>query len=225
MKSRVENILQAIIDGTSSSTLPPAQSRNEMLLIQVLNKVNELAAAASKSHVHICSNSEYNHETGVPTVSNPDADVLYLVPNSGSGTDIYAEWIYANDAWEQVGSASVGLVSDVQVNGTSVVTDSVAEISLPKTETVTGSTPSITGVADTRYVCGECSTLAITTPSTGIIDVVFTSGSTATVLTVTPPTGMTMKWANEFDPTSLSANTTYEINIMDGMYGVVASWA
>ena len=99
--------MQAIIDGTSSSTLPPAQSRNEMLLIQVLNKVNELAAAASKSHVHICLSSEYNHETGVPTISSPDADTLYLVPNSGSGTDIYTEWIYANNAWEAVGGASI----------------------------------------------------------------------------------------------------------------------
>jgi hypothetical protein len=53
---------------------------------------------------------------------------------------------------------------------------------------------------------------------------VFESGSTPTVLTVTPPTGLTMKWANGFDPTVLEANTTYEINIMDGIYGVVAAW-
>lgn len=89
---------------------------------------------------------------------------------------------------------------------------------------VSGTTPSITGLAGLRYVCGECATLSITPPATGIIDVVFQSGSTATVLTVTPPTGMTMKWANGFDPTSLDANTVYEINIMDGCYGVVGSW-
>jgi hypothetical protein len=28
-----------------------------------------------------------------------------------------------------------------------------------------------------------------------------------------------------FDPTALEANTIYEINIIDGVYGVVASWA
>ena len=89
---------------------------------------------------------------------------------------------------------------------------------------VSGSTPSITAKSGIRYVCGECSTLAITVPATGIIDVLFTSGATATVLTVTPPTGMTMKWANGFDPTALEANTTYEINIMDGCLGVACAW-
>ena len=88
---------------------------------------------------------------------------------------------------------------------------------------VSGSTPSITAKPGVRYVCGEVSTLTIVLPASGCIDVVFESGSTATVLTITPPTGVTVKWANGFDPTSLDANTTYEINIMDGL-GVACSW-
>ena len=88
---------------------------------------------------------------------------------------------------------------------------------------VSGSTPSITALPGVRYVCGECATLTIAVPASGIVDVVFESGSTATVLTVTPPTGMTIKWANGFDPSSLDANTTYEINICDGL-GVAGSW-
>ena len=122
------------------------------------------------------------------------------------------------------GGGSSNGVTDVRVNGASVVTDHIANISLPKTENVTGATPSITAVADTRYICGEISTLAITTPASGIIDVVFESGSTPTVLTITPPTGLTMKWAGGWDETC-EANTTYEINIADGVYGVVASWS
>ena len=89
--------------------------------------------------------------------------------------------------------------------------------------TVSGSTPSITAVAGKRYVCGEVSTLTIAVPASGIIDVVFESGTTATVLTITPATGHTVSWANGFDPTSLEASTTYELNIMDGL-GVAASW-
>ena len=89
--------------------------------------------------------------------------------------------------------------------------------------TVSGSTPSITAVAGKRYVCGECSTLTVAVPASGIIDVVFESGSTATVLTITPATGSTVSWANGFDPTSLDASTTYELNIMDGL-GVAAKW-
>lgn len=94
-------------------------------------------------------------------------------------------------------------------------------------ETVTGTTPSITGVNNHRYICGECSTLTVTLPESGCIDVTFESGSTATVLTVTPPTGYTKEWANGFDETSLDANTTYEINIsMVGTkcLGVACSW-
>lgn len=88
---------------------------------------------------------------------------------------------------------------------------------------VTGTTPTITALSGIRYVCGEVSTLDITLPASGIVDVVFQSGSTATVLTITPPTGVTVKWANGFDQTALEANTTYEINIADGL-GVGVGW-
>lgn len=90
--------------------------------------------------------------------------------------------------------------------------------------TVEGTTPVINAKSGVRYVCGECATIDITTPESGIIDVTFTSGSTPTVLSVTPPEGMTMMWANNFDPADLDANTTYEINIMDGCKGVACSW-
>ena len=88
-------------------------------------------------------------------------------------------------------------------------------------ETVSGSTPVITGTDGTRYICGEVSTLSITPPETGIISVVFESGTTPTVLTVPA----TVEWTNDFDPTSLDANTIYEICIADGTLGVVAQWA
>lgn len=90
---------------------------------------------------------------------------------------------------------------------------------------VSGSTPSITAMAGVRYVCGECSTLAVQAPASGCIDVVFTSGSTPTVLTVTSAKSgvAAIKWANSWDETC-EANTVYEINILDGEYGVVAAW-
>lgn len=89
--------------------------------------------------------------------------------------------------------------------------------------TVTGTTPTINALSGVRYVCGEVTTLDITLPTSGVVDVTFESGSTATVLTITPPTGVTVRWANGFDPTSLDANTTYELNICDGL-GVAAAW-
>ena len=87
-------------------------------------------------------------------------------------------------------------------------------------QNVSGTTPSITGVSGMRYICGEVSTLTITPPASGIIDVVFTSGSTPTVLTVPS----TVRWPEWFDPDTLVADTVYEINIADGVYGAVMAW-
>ena len=92
--------------------------------------------------------------------------------------------------------------------------------------TVSGSTPSITAKSGVRYICGEVSTLTIVVPASGDVEVIFESGSTATVLTVTPPTGVTaVNWANGFDPTSLDANTRYDLIFTDGEWGLAASWA
>ena len=87
-------------------------------------------------------------------------------------------------------------------------------------ETVSGTTPSITGQPNVRYVCGEVSTISITPPANGTIDVVFESGTTATVLTVPN----TVKFPAWFDATSLDADTIYEIMITDGTYGAVMTW-
>ena len=97
----------------------------------------------------------------------------------------------------------------------------IAALVTPEPVTVTGSTPSITATANTRYICGTVSTLTFTPSASGICDVLFTSGSTATVLTVPS----TVLWPDWFDPTVLEANTRYEINIMDGIYGAVAAWS
>lgn len=84
---------------------------------------------------------------------------------------------------------------------------------------VEGTTPTIVAKSGIRYICGEITALDFTPPTSGICDVVFTSGSTPTILTIPD----TIKWANNFDPSILEANTIYEINIMDGL-GVCASW-
>lgn len=83
---------------------------------------------------------------------------------------------------------------------------------------VSGTTPTIAALSGVRYVCGEVATLEITPCASGICDIVFTSGSTATVLTLPN----TVKFPDgAFTP---EANTTYELNIMDGVYGAVMAW-
>jgi hypothetical protein len=84
--------------------------------------------------------------------------------------------------------------------------------------TVSGTAPVITAISGVRYVCGEVATLDFTPCATGICDVVFTSGST--------PAVVTLPSAVKFPDGSFTAeaDTTYEINILDGVYGVVMSW-
>ena len=89
------------------------------------------------------------------------------------------------------------------------------------TVSVSGTTPTITAVENTRYVCGEVSTLSFTPPASGISIVRFTSGTTATVLTLPS----TVKFPEWFDATALEADTIYELCVTDGIYGAVMSWA
>ena len=90
-----------------------------------------------------------------------------------------------------------------------------------KVVSVEGTTPAITAVADTQYICGEVSTLSFTPAATGISDIIFESGSTATVLTIPN----TVKFPDWFDATALEPNMVYEISIMNGTYGAVMAWA
>lgn len=121
----------------------------------------------------------------------------------------------AADTTQSASSNPVGTYTDAAKSAISTMLNGAVSVS--------GTTPSITALAGIQYICGECATLDITLPASGCVDVVFESGSTPTVLTITPPTGVTVKWANGFDPTSLEANTTYELNIMNGL-GVAVSW-
>lgn len=83
---------------------------------------------------------------------------------------------------------------------------------------VSSSNPTITAERNKRYVCGEVATLTITPVSQGCTDVLFTSGTTPTVLSL-PNTVKMPPWF------TVEANKTYEINILDGVYGSVMSWS
>lgn len=138
-----------------------------------------------------------------------------ITPYNQHSSAFYGLAKAAGDTTQSASSNAVGTYTDSAKSAISQMLNGAVSVS--------GSTPSITAKAGIRYICGEVSTLDITLPVSGCVDVVFESGSTPTVLTITPPTGVTLKWANGFDPTSLETDTTYEINIADGL-GVAGSW-
>lgn len=62
----------------------------------------------SLDFIHICSQDEYDSQTLEPTVELPEENIFYLVPNNGSGNDMFDEWIYINGEWEKFGIGKVG---------------------------------------------------------------------------------------------------------------------
>lgn len=204
---------------------------------QVLKKTSSSDYAVAWANESSGGTSDYTDLTNKPSINSvtlsgnkTSSDLGLLEPSditaskSGDTTTIYVD----GTAIAQVKDGTDGTDGHTPVKGTDywtaqdqadIVDDVVDEVGV-KTETVTGTTVSITGVANTRYMCGEVSTISITPPQSGIIDVIFTSGSSVAVLTVPS----TVKWPSGFDPTSLEANTTYELNIMDGVYGAVMKW-
>lgn len=87
--------------------------------------------------IHICSITEYDNQTRVPTIVNPDSSTFYLVPTEdGTSPDLFTEWVYVNGAWEMFGSAKIdlsGYLTDVQINGSSIVNDGVANVPIATT--------------------------------------------------------------------------------------------
>ena len=123
----------------------------------------------------------------------------------------------AGDTTQSSSSNVVGTYTDA---AKSAIKSMLGVFDSTETVTVSGTTPTITAVTNTRYICGEIVSLSFTPSATGICDVRFTSGTTATVLTIPN----TVKFPSWFDPTTLETNTIYEINIEDGVYGVVTTW-
>ena len=140
---------------------------------------------------------------------------LPIVANRTAHATFYGLAKAAGDTTQAASSNAVGTYTEDAKNAIKAMLDVGT---LP--ETVTGSTPVITATTNHRYICGEVTSLNFTPCASGMCDVRFTSGSTVTVLTVPN----TVKWPGWFDPASLETNTVYEINIEDGVYGVVMTW-
>ena len=140
-----------------------------------------------------------------------------IVPLQQHESAFYGLAKAAGDTTQSQSSNPVGTYTDNAKSAIKAMLDIGGET---QTVQVTGTTPTITANQNTRYVCGEVTSLDFTPSASGICDVIFTSGSTVTVLTL-PNTVKLPAW---FDATALETDTTYEISISDGIYGTVMVW-
>ena len=117
-------------------------------------------------------------------------------------------------------TANIASGSAITVNSNvfaTTLSEAMCNISQSISVTVTGTDPVIQANSNTRYICGEVATLSFTPCASGICEVIFTSGTTPTVLTL--PQTVTLPERFEVE-----ASHTYEISIVDGVYGAVMYW-
>ena len=149
-----------------------------------------------------------------------------LIPTFQHKSVFYGLAKAAGDTTQSQSSNAVGTYTDeakvaIQTMLGIDLSSIASQVEIPLVETVSGAAVTITGQPNTRYMCGEVTSISITPPAAGSIDVVFTSGSTVAVLTL--PSAVKMpEW---FDASTLDTNTIYEILITDGVYGSVMTWA
>ena len=142
-----------------------------------------------------------------------------IVPARQHASTFYGLAKAAGDTTQAQSSNTVGTYTDSAKDAIKSMLG--IDLASGNIQNVSGTTVTITGESNARYICGEVATITITPPATGTLIVRFTSGSTATVLTL-PNTVKMPVW---FDSTSLEEDTIYELSITDGVYGAVMSWA
>lgn len=88
------------------------------------------------------------------SVTSPQADVIYLVPNSGSGTNAKDEYLYVNGGWELIGTTEVDLsgyaTNEAVADLLAAVVENVQYDTTNKklTKTIGGTTSDIVTAAD-----------------------------------------------------------------------------
>ena len=138
------------------------------------------------------------------------ANYLPIVAGHQHESTFYGLAKAAGDATQSASSNAVGTYTESAKSAILDMLNGAVQIS--------GTDPTINAMSGIRYVCGEVLSLNFIPSANGICDVVFTSGSTPTVVTLPS----TVKFPD--GSFTAEADTTYEINILDGVYGAVMSW-
>lgn len=166
----------------------------------------------------VINNNLYTNgaDTGIIKTPNLFAGSSYrpVVPIRQHESTFYGLAKAAGDTTQSASSNAVGTYTEDAKLAIRNMIDATGESA---TITVSGTDPVIQATRNARYMCGEVTSLDFTPCASGICEVIFTSGTTATVLNL-PNTVILPDWFE------VEANHTYEISIVDGVYGAVMVW-
>lgn len=175
-------------------------------------KVNAEFGTAMRSTPN--QNTIMTVKANLSTIKIGSHSYVVITPNNQHQAVFYGLAKAAGDTTQSASSNAVGNYTAVAKASIKNMLGIQADLQVIE---VSGASPTLSCIANARYVCGEVTSLSITPPTMGTCEIRFTSGSTPTVLTL-PNTVKMPEWF------TVEANRVYSINIEDGIYGVVASW-
>lgn len=195
----------SVLDASTGVAEIPIASRNNLGVVKLVQYRGINANNNGELETQVASDANIKSGTTGYAVIDPlhqHKAVFYgLAKASGDSTQSQS----SNPVGTYTDSAKASIKAMLGISGES------------QTVQVSGTEPVITAVSNARYICGELTSLTFTPSATGICDVIFTSGTTATVLNL-PNTVILPDWFE------VEANHTYEISIVDGVYGAVMVW-
>ena len=215
-KASIKNMLE-ISEGISDVTINSTSIVDE-------NGVAKIPVASGSSHGvvkyaggnGIDGNDSYIYI--VPATSNQiktgTAGRTPIVPRIQHESTFYGLAKAAGDTTQSSSSNSVGTYTP---EASLAIRNMIGATGESSSITVTETEPTINAGSNARYICGELSSLTFTPCSSGLCEVVFSSGTTPTVLNL-PQTVVLPEWFE------VETNRTYEISILDGVYGAVMVW-
>lgn len=143
-----------LTNGAGFITIAVADLANYYLKSETYTKeeIGQLITAIPKFKIQVV--------TTLPA-SNISETTVYLVSNSGSGTNIYDEYIYTNNAWEKLGTQNIDLSGYVQT--TRKINNKALTNDITLTAADVGALP-----ADTSYATPAQVNAKYTKPTGGI---------------------------------------------------------
>lgn len=105
-KSQISLGSVAIVLNDENNSLGVYIADSSKTWISAMTSTGGSSGSTSVDLISICTSEEYDSSTGLPTIENPEENKLYLVPNNGDNNNLFNEWIWTGEEWEQFGSCA-----------------------------------------------------------------------------------------------------------------------